>query len=410
MSTNRPLRFCMATTYYPPYHFGGDAIFVQSLARALARRGHEVEVVHCEDAYRLHGTGPHSPETPTSGVTVHRLHSRFGPLSPLLTQQLGRPGLKHAALNAILSRPFDVVNFHNLSLIGGPGAIPMSRAPLTLYTLHEHWLLCPAHIFWKNNREACTRPDCLTCCLRSGIPPQIWRYTGLRDEALAHVDLLLSPSEYTARRHREHGISAPIRVLPTFSPLSPPAPQPAPVNPRFLFAGRVTASKGIAGLLEVFSTLPEYALDIAGKGDLLESLRTQYRHCPWIRFHGAVPHEKLIAHYQNATALILPSLAPEVFPLTTLEAFACGTPAIVSAAGGSPEAIAHNGAGLVFHNHEELRTAIHSLVTQPALRESMSRLARAAYEDFYCESRYVDEYLSLVGEALAKKSPPSLLA
>jgi hypothetical protein len=47
------MRICMVTTFYPPYHFGGDAVFVQALARALTSAGHQVEVVHCEDAYRV---------------------------------------------------------------------------------------------------------------------------------------------------------------------------------------------------------------------------------------------------------------------------------------------------------------------------------------------------------------------
>ena len=47
------MRFCMVTTFYPPYHFGGDATFVQARARALVSEGHHVEVVHCEDACRL---------------------------------------------------------------------------------------------------------------------------------------------------------------------------------------------------------------------------------------------------------------------------------------------------------------------------------------------------------------------
>ncbi len=40
------LRFAMITTFYPPHHFGGDAIFVQRLAQALARRGHSVDVIY----------------------------------------------------------------------------------------------------------------------------------------------------------------------------------------------------------------------------------------------------------------------------------------------------------------------------------------------------------------------------
>ena len=41
----RPLRFCMITTFYPPYAFGGDGLFVYRLANLLARRGHEVHVI-----------------------------------------------------------------------------------------------------------------------------------------------------------------------------------------------------------------------------------------------------------------------------------------------------------------------------------------------------------------------------
>ena len=48
-----PLRFCMITTFYPPYNFGGDGIFVHRLSNELARRGHHVEVIHCIDAYHL---------------------------------------------------------------------------------------------------------------------------------------------------------------------------------------------------------------------------------------------------------------------------------------------------------------------------------------------------------------------
>ena len=92
----RPLvmRFCMVTTFYPPYHFGGDAVFVQALARGLTEAGHQVEVVHCEDAYRLKQEAPPITTEDPDGVVVHRLRSRLGWLSPLITQQTGKPGLK----------------------------------------------------------------------------------------------------------------------------------------------------------------------------------------------------------------------------------------------------------------------------------------------------------------------------
>lgn len=127
------MRFCMVTTFYPPYHFGGDASFVQTLARALMARGHHVEVVHCQDAYSLRSREQSAVQAGPDGVVVHRLRSSFGMLSPLITQQTGEPGVKATQLRAVLDHDFDVVNFHDISLIGGPGVLSMSRSPATLY-------------------------------------------------------------------------------------------------------------------------------------------------------------------------------------------------------------------------------------------------------------------------------------
>lgn len=395
----------MVTTFYPPYHFGGDAIFVRALARALKRQGHEVEVVHCEDAYRLGNDSTPSESAENDGIVVHRLHSPLGLLSPLITQQSGWPGLKFRRLRAILARDFDVVNFHNISLIGGPGVLTMSKASVSLYTLHEHWLLCPMHIFWKNRTHACDKPECLRCCLRSGTPPQLWRYTGLIERSLAKVDALLAPSNYTAERHRAAGLTQPIHVLPTFSSLDPgsivkvvPAERPC-----FLYVGRVTASKGITALLEEFAQLQQYDLVIVGDGDLRLMLQQQYSEHRHIRFLGALPQHQLAPLYRKSTAFVLPSLAPEVFPLTILEAFAYGTPAIVHNAGGSREAIDKTGGGFVYESREGLHQALSTLAKDPQLRETLGQRAHAGYDQFYSQERYLARYLDLVEEIGKKK-------
>ena len=64
-------------------------------------------------------------EGPDDGIIVHRLKSRFGFLSPLITQQTGHPGLKSRAARTVFARSFDVVHFHNISLVGGPAIIPL---------------------------------------------------------------------------------------------------------------------------------------------------------------------------------------------------------------------------------------------------------------------------------------------
>ena len=54
------LRFLLVSTFYPPYHLGGDAVHVQYLAEALAAQGHEVHIEHSPAAYRVkrRGTRP----------------------------------------------------------------------------------------------------------------------------------------------------------------------------------------------------------------------------------------------------------------------------------------------------------------------------------------------------------------
>lgn len=32
------MRFCHVTTFYPPYHFGGDGILTQAISEGLARQ------------------------------------------------------------------------------------------------------------------------------------------------------------------------------------------------------------------------------------------------------------------------------------------------------------------------------------------------------------------------------------
>ena len=111
----------MVTTFYPPFNFGGDGIYVQRLARALAARGHHVEVIHDTNAYRsLSGTDPDIPES-DDGIRIHRLRSKRPMLAALQVQQFGRPGHHRSEIARLLADRFDVIHYHNVSLIGGPG-------------------------------------------------------------------------------------------------------------------------------------------------------------------------------------------------------------------------------------------------------------------------------------------------
>ena len=391
------MRFCMVTTFYPPYNLGGCGTYVRALSRALVAQGHDVEVMHCLDAYRLKFTDPMPDEGPDEGVVVHRLQSPFGFLSPLITQLTGRPGIKSRATRGIFSRSFDVVHFHNISLVGGPALMTQSRAPVSFYTLHDHWLHCPTHVLWKNNSKPCDRPTCFSCSIVSRIPPQLWRYTRLVQRSIDRVDTILAPSEHTARLHRNMGLKPPIHVLPSFSAIEPQSDHaPRHDRPRFLFVGRLTASKGIVQLLEEFAGLPAYDLHVVGDGDLRSKLERRFGSCSNVSFLGPKPQAELLPIYQNATALILPSLVPETFALSIVEAFACGTPAIVRDVGGAGESIEATGGGLIYRTSEELRVTLARVACEPGLRETLAGRARDGFLRLYTSARHVKSYLALV--------------
>ena len=84
----------MVTTFYPPYNFGGDGTYVKALSAALVRRGHEVTVVHCEDAFRTKSNQAVATTEESDGVEIVRIKLRSGIFSSLFTQQFGRPGFK----------------------------------------------------------------------------------------------------------------------------------------------------------------------------------------------------------------------------------------------------------------------------------------------------------------------------
>ena len=184
-----PMKFCMITTFFGAHSFGGDAAYVDRLSQALCRRGHEVHVYYCVDAFNaVRGDHPLREYTPPPGLHLHPLKSPFGILSPLATQATGQPWFKADALREVLDDPeTDVVHFHNISLVGGPGVLGLgaNRRAVRIMTAHEHWLICPMHLLWKYDQQICDAPNCIRCSLAGGRPPQVWRWTRAIEQGLA---------------------------------------------------------------------------------------------------------------------------------------------------------------------------------------------------------------------------------
>ncbi|MGB7210125.1 MAG: glycosyltransferase family 4 protein [Pyrinomonadaceae bacterium] len=395
----KPLRFCMVSTFYPPYNFGGDGMHIYRLSNELARRGHSVDVFYCQDSFLLMNGKPPTAEFPNHElVKVHPLKSGKGMLSPLLTQQTGVPFFKSELKKALEEGHYDVIHYHNMSLIGIK-ALSYGSA-IKLYTTHEHWLVCPMHVLWKFNREVCTKKRCTMCQLAGKRPPQLWRKTGLMDRMLKHVDCFLSPSRFTLQKHLEMGLEIPIKYLPHFLPKLPEANDASKryrrARPYFLFVGRLEYIKGVHNLIEVFKKNVEYDLLLAGDGAYRETLEVQAKECQNIMFLGRLSQDDLADVYRSALAVIVPSICYETFGIILIEAFSYKTPVIVNDLGALPEVVDDSKGGFIYRSEEELLAAMRKLAADPGLRNELGENGHRAYLKYWTEEPHVRQYLDLI--------------
>jgi glycosyltransferase involved in cell wall biosynthesis len=401
------MRFCLLTTFYPPYNFGGDGIDVQRTARALVRRGHEVTVVHDVNAYEwLSGRRIAEAPAEPDGVEVVALRSRLGVVSPLLTHQIGHPVVHRRRIERLIAaRRFDVVVFNNVSLVGGPGLLSLGGDALRVYVAHEHWLVCPTHVLWKFNREPCTRPECLQCVLAYKRPPQLWRLTGALGRQAAHVDLFIARSEFSREKHREFGFDRPMEVLPYFLPDTPPRPPSARphARPYVLFVGRLTKIKGVESIIPAFERLPDVDLLVIGDGEEFEPLTQLAARVPNVKFLGRVANDALGPYYEHALAAVVPSLGFETFGIVLIEAFRNRTPVIARRIGPFPEIVDTAGGGLLFSTTDELVSAVDRLHRDRAFRDALADRGYRASWDLWSEQVVIDRYLDLVTEASGRR-------
>lgn len=408
---SRPLRFLHLTTFYPPYSFGGDAMYLYRLCHALGNQGHEVEVIHCIDSYHLlHPAEPEIRFADHPRVKVHGLRSGYKWLSPLLTQQTGRPFLKGRRIREILnSKPFDVIHYHNTSLLG-PKVLtfePDQGQVVKMYTTHEHWLVCPMHVLWKYNSRACEKPECLRCSLLGKRPPQLWRYTGMLKRASRHVDQFVSPSRFTAQMHAERGFCRPVAHLPYFldrvdADWQNPGPRPQE-KPYFLFVGRLEVIKGLQTLIDRWDRVPDADLLVAGTGAYETELRARAAGNARIRFLGPQPQKSLGALYYHALATLVPSITYETFGLTIIESFARKTPAIVRDLGALPEVINDGNGGFVYRTDEELLKALASIATSPELRRKLGENGYHAFTRMWTREAHLELYFDFLRNAALQK-------
>lgn len=273
-----------------------------------------------------------------------------------------------------------------------------------IQTLHNYRLLCSnAYLF----REGKVCEECIGKSLYNSVKYGCYRDSKIQTFSLARVieknkkwgtwnkgvNLYIALTEFAQRKFIEGGLPAEkIVVKPNFI-VDPLNGQEIPNNSRegALFVGRLSEEKGMRALLKAFRELPEVRLTIVGDGPLKELVVQDVRKYDNINYAGRLSKAIVFKHMLEASFLIFPSQWYEGFPMTIVEAFACGLPVIASRLGAMEEIIEDGKTGLLFTpgNVNELKDKIRWANEHPEEITQMGRNARKEYlQKFTPEQNY----------------------
>lgn len=337
---DRTLRILCIAQNICPDSYGGVERVVHEVMRRLASRGHKIDLVGQRGV-------PDSPDTEDhDGVAIHRYggvkeSARFG--GRTLTALHGSRGVFASLLE---TRRYDVVlphhffPYHAYAHVAGP-----KRAPEILTFHASFWqelrfegsdrkVAKPLEslVFGRLARRtevACLRRADRVVVLSEFSRDQLASYYPFAEEKVERipggVDLeRFKPADDRAALRKELGLSPGAAVL--------------------LTARRLVPRMGLRNLIEAFAdvrgAVPSALLIIAGRGRLegeLKRLAAALGLGESVRFVGFVPDEDLVRLYQAADLFVLPTVAFEGFGMATLEALSCGTPAVGTPIGATPE-------------------------------------------------------------------------
>lgn len=285
----------------------------------------------------------------------------------------------------------DVVHLHNIYHQLSPSVLrPLAQHRIpNVMTLHDYKLACPTYQFLDHGQicEAClgghffhaTTRRCKDGSVSASLLATVESYAHGITHAYSPVRLFIAPSRFLADKMAEANVFPDrMRVLNHFID-SAGIQAKSDAGKGFVYAGRLSAEKGVDVLIEAAARLPAITLEILGDGPARPELeRLADRLAPGrVNFHGRVGKDAVHTAMRSALAVVVPSRWYENQPITILEAFACGVPVIGTRLGGIPELVTDGLTGYVVAPNDPaaLAARMDELVSRP---ENAIRFGQAA--------------------------------
>jgi glycosyltransferase involved in cell wall biosynthesis len=313
----------------------------------------------------------------------------------------------------------DVVHFHNTFPLMSPSVYYAARAAgaAVVQTLHNYRLLCPngvlfrdgkpcescvgSAVAWRGVAHGCYRDD------RRATAVAVAMTTAHRAARTWHqaVDAFVTLSQFSRNLFLRGGLPAGrMTVKPNFV-----SPDPGAGTGRggyALFVGRLDENKGVRTLLRAWALLRPYVpMRIVGDGPLGEEVRSAAAQDSRLQWLGRRPHAEVYAMMGEARLAVIPSINYEGFPKVLAEAYAAGTPAVVSGLGALAELVSDGRTGVHFRPGDpaDLAAKIERLWRDEACLAAMRREARGEFEQKYTADPNYEKLMQVYAGALARR-------
>jgi glycosyltransferase involved in cell wall biosynthesis len=381
------MRILFVTGIFPP-DIGGPATYVPLMAKALSKRGHEVQVLTTSEPADLRNDDSGFP------FPVVRINRRL----PLWRRTV-------AFTRAIVyhGREADVIYANGMHLEAVLANI-FVRKPLVMKIVgDEAWERATRKGWTQDNFEDFQSK-------RQKLPAELNKR--LRSWTVRRANKVIVPSEYLKRYVTGWGV-AENRCVVVYNAVQVEEQDNAAINPEngilttekvthIITIGRLIPLRNLPLILEALVHLPETTLTVVGDGPCLSDwieeanrLNLQER----VRFIGAQQHGVVQKLLRQHDIFVLAS-SHEGFPHSILEAMAEGLVVVATAVGGTPEIIEDGVNGLLVpvNDRHALRQALRLVAEDLELRRALARGGRSTVETKFSPRVMVDKTEVLLRE------------
>ena len=288
--------------------------------------------------------------------------------------------------------------------------------------IHDQRFFCPGQgKFWAATETICSRPFGLHClghaytkrCCNRHPKRLLQQFNNTRfevSEASARYAMMIANSSYSKSEALKVGFpEEKILVINYFTVASPEPNWEAASPPVITFAGRLSRTKGLHLLLDAFAQvcceIPEARLNILGSGHDEQLFRKQAKDLGLddvVRFLGWVDKAEIDAHLSGTAVVAFPSIYPEAFGITGIEAMMRGKPVVAFDVGGVSDWLRHGETGYAIpaKDTDAFARALETILREPELKKTMGLRARQYAEEAFSPEPYFSALLEIYERAL----------